>query len=87
MSTQKIVVLGTGGTIAGKAASAEDNVGYKAAEVGVADLLQGVPGLGKALQGHVLESEQIAQIDSKDMDWEVWRALALRCQEVLSDPR
>lgn len=86
MSTQKIVVLGTGGTIAGKAASAEDNVGYKAAEVGVADLLQGVPGLGKALQGNVLESEQIAQIDSKDMDWDVWRALALRCQAVLSDP-
>ncbi|RLJ40199.1 asparaginase [Acidovorax sp. 106] len=86
MSTQKIVVLGTGGTIAGKAASAEDNVGYKAAEVGVADLLQGVPGLGKALQGHVLESEQIAQIDSKDMGWDVWRTLAMRCQQLLSDP-
>ena len=86
MSTQKIVVLGTGGTIAGKAASAGDNVGYKAAEVGVADLLQGVPGLDKALQGRALVCEQIAQIDSKDMEWEVWRTLALRCQEVLSDP-
>ena len=42
---QKIVVLGTGGTIAGRAASASDNVGYQAAQLGVADLLQGLPAL------------------------------------------
>ncbi|RYY99150.1 MAG: asparaginase, partial [Comamonadaceae bacterium] len=40
----RIVVLGTGGTIAGEAASASDNVGYRAAQIGVADLLRGVPG-------------------------------------------
>ena len=38
VSRKRIVVLGTGGTIAGRAASAQDNVGYRAGEVGVADL-------------------------------------------------
>jgi L-asparaginase/Glu-tRNA(Gln) amidotransferase subunit D len=42
---KKIVVLGTGGTIAGTAASASDNLGYQAAQVGVASLLQAVPAL------------------------------------------
>lgn len=63
-----------------------DNVGYKAGEVGVADLLAGVPGLQAALQGHELLAEQIAQIDSKDMDFDVWRTLAARCREALADP-
>ena len=36
MSGRMIVVLGTGGTIAGRAASAADNIGYRAGEIGVA---------------------------------------------------
>ena len=40
----RIVVLGTGGTIAGRATSATDNVGYRAAEVGVAALPEDVDG-------------------------------------------
>lgn len=31
-------------------------------------------------------AEQVAQIDSKDMDGEVWRTLALRCAHHLNDP-
>lgn len=68
------VVLGTGGTIAGRAADAADNVGYVAGEVGVGDLLQAVP----PLQGLSLEWEQVAQIDSKDMGLAVWKRLAER---------
>ena len=34
----KIVILGTGGTIAGTAASATDSIGYTAAQIGVAQL-------------------------------------------------
>ena len=52
VSRKRIVVLGTGGTIAGRAASAQDNVGYRAGEVGVADLLAGIP----APAGVVLEA-------------------------------
>lgn len=69
------MVLGTGGTIAGTAASAGDNVGYTAAQVGVAQLLAGIP----ALQGLPIHTEQVAQLDSKDMTFDVWRTLAARC--------
>jgi L-asparaginase len=75
--TTKIVFLGTGGTIAGTASSPSDNVGYLAAQVGVDDLLVAVPGLSEALKGKVLLTEQIAQVDSKDMSFEIWQRLAL----------
>lgn len=68
------VVLGTGGTIAGRATRAGDNVGYVAGQVSAQDLVAAVP----ALAGVPLEVEQIAQIDSKDMGFAVWQTLALR---------
>ena len=77
----RIVVLGTGGTIAGRAASAHDNVGYEAAQLGVDDLLEGMPGLASI----TVTGEQVAQIDSKDMDFRVWCALAQRCADWLAD--
>lgn len=67
-----IVILGTGGTIAGKAAQANDNVGYKAGEIRVEALIAGVPGLS----AFRLEALQLAQLDSKDMDFETWGRLA-----------
>jgi L-asparaginase len=82
VSGKKIVVLGTGGTVAGRAASSQDNVGYVAGQVAVADLLQGVPVPASAQ----VVAEQVAQIDSKDMDFEVWRQLALRCTHWLGQP-
>jgi L-asparaginase len=69
-----VVILGTGGTIAGRAARAADNVGYRAGELAVDALVAAVP----ALAGTPLEAEQLAQLDSKDMDHAVWRALAAR---------
>ena len=82
---QKLVVLGTGGTIAGLAQNAHDNVGYKAAQVGVEQLLATLPQAGRARA--TLLSEQVAQVDSKDMDLEVWQRLAQRCAFWLSDPQ
>jgi L-asparaginase len=75
---EKIVVLGTGGTIAGTAASSADNIGYTAAQVGVAQLLAAIPGLSERLAGRVLVAEQVAQVDSKDMTFQVWQRLAVR---------
>ena len=72
---QKIVVLGTGGTIAGTADSAQDTLGYTAAQLGIGELLAQAPGL----QGIGIVAEQVSQIDSKDMDCDIWRQLALRC--------
>jgi L-asparaginase len=76
--SKKLLVLGTGGTIAGTASSASDNVGYTAAQVGVGQLLDAVPGLAGVLRGHDLLREQVAQIDSKDMGFDVWVALLQR---------
>ena len=73
-TSRTIVVLGTGGTIAGTAADAADNVGYTAAQLGVEALVRALP----ALAGLPLECEQVAQADSKDMGFAIWRALALR---------
>jgi len=79
---RRVVVLGTGGTIAGKAASSGDNIGYTAGQVGVADLLGGI----EAPQGVTLVAEQVAQLDSKDMSFEVWQKLAQRCARWLAEP-
>jgi len=81
VSGKKIIVLGTGGTIAGTSASEGDNIGYTAAQVGVQQLLEAVP----ALAGVPLLAEQVAQLDSKDMDFATWRALAVRCAHWLAD--
>ncbi|MNX47408.1 putative L-asparaginase [compost metagenome] len=80
--TRRVVVLGTGGTIAGKAASSGDNIGYTAGQVGVADLLGGI----EAPAGVALVAEQVAQLDSKDMDADTWRQLAARCAHWLAQP-
>lgn len=79
-----VVVLGTGGTIAGTATSPTDNVGYTAAQLGVDALLKVHRDSLMALAD--LESEQVAQLDSKDMDFEVWRRLAQRCAQHLARP-
>lgn len=80
--TRRVVVLGTGGTIAGKAASSGDNIGYTAGQVGVADLLGGI----EAPAGVTLVAEQVSQLDSKDMDADTWRQLAARCAHWLGQP-
>jgi L-asparaginase len=69
-----VVILGTGGTIAGTSAAAGDNVGYTAAQRTVGDLLAAVP----ALAAVSIEAEQVAQLDSKDMDDATWQRLAQR---------
>ena len=83
MPLQNIVILGTGGTIAGRAANASDNIGYTAAQVGIAELLAAIPGLAQA--GTVL-TEQVAQVDSKDMSFAVWARLAARVGHYLAQP-
>ena len=81
-SRKKLWVLGTGGTIAGLSANAHDNLGYVSAQVGVAQLAGSV---GPAIAQHwELLTEQVAQIDSKDMDFDVWAVLAGRCRHFLS---
>ncbi|HWI78311.1 MAG TPA: asparaginase [Ramlibacter sp.] len=82
MSGKKIAILATGGTIAGTSPVPGDNLGYTAAQLRVEDLLASVP----ALASLPLVSEQVAQVDSKDMTFEIWRKLAQRCSHWLAQP-
>jgi len=71
--TKKIVVLATGGTIAGLASDAAQPQNYTAGQVDVQDLVGPI-----TFAGLELVSEQVAQIDSKDMTFGVWQSLLSR---------
>ena len=71
MSAQRVVILGTGGTIAGTGDDPGRAWSYRAAQLSVEQLVTAVP----ALAAVPLETMQVAQVDSKDMTWAVWRAL------------
>src|SRR5436190_2728742 len=73
-----IVVLATGGTIAGAAAS-DVQAAYTSGQVGVQQLLAAVP---QAKNLATLRGEQIANIGSQDMNDEVWLKLARRVNEL-----
>ena len=76
---KKIVVLATGGTIAGTLNPPGSPTSYTAAQLGVQDLVAVIPNLSEALQGDELVSEQVAQLDSRNMNHAVWQNLARRC--------
>ena len=78
----RVVLITTGGTIAGVATSAQDHVNYRAGVLGAAELLASVPGLSDA----AVESLTVAQIDSCDMDHATWLRLARAVQTQLARP-
>jgi L-asparaginase len=67
-----ILVLGTGGTIAGLGGDA-----YTAAQMTIDGLIPS--------NNHHVVCEQIAQIDSKDMSFAVWERLYLRLSDAMQD--
>ena len=73
-----VVVLATGGTIAG-AAGSDVQAAYKSGQVGVDQLLAAVP---QAKKIATLRGEQISNIGSQDMNDEVWLKLARRVNEL-----
>jgi L-asparaginase len=77
-----IVVLATGGTIAGAAAT-DVQAGYSSGQVGVEQLLAAVPQAKKLAN---LKGEQISNIGSQDMNDEVWLKLAKRVNELAAMP-
>jgi len=79
-----VLVLATGGTIAARGDSPAHTVHYRAGQIGVQALLQAVPDLAEQAQGPLL-ARQIAQIDSKDIDWPLWRTLLGECMQALCD--
>jgi L-asparaginase len=81
-ATGIVVILGTGGTIAGTAADPTRHVGYQAGQLGVEQLIAAVP----PLQGQALEAESVARMDSSDMDHATWVLLAAAAARHLARP-
>lgn len=80
----KLVVLATGGTIAGVAQGPGEDAPYCAGQLHVDTLLASVPALSQSLGGHDVVAEQVFQIDSKDMGPSYWLALLERLQHHIS---
>jgi len=76
----RVVILATGGTIAGAQAEGQD-AGYKSGSFQVQDLIKAVPKLGELAD---ISGEQVVNIGSQDMNNEVWLKLAKRVNEVLA---
>jgi len=77
-----VVVLATGGTIAGAAAT-DVQAGYTSGQVGVDQLLAAVPQAKKLAN---MRGEQISNIGSQDMNDETWLKLAKRINELVAMP-
>ena len=76
-----VMILATGGTIAGTGASSTATVGYQAATVGVQRLIEAVPELKKVAN---VKGEQVFQIASENMNNDYWLKLAKRVNELLA---
>jgi L-asparaginase len=77
-----VVVLATGGTIAG-AATTNVQAGYTSGQVGVEQLIAAVPEAKKLAN---MRGEQISNIGSQDMNDDVWLKLANRVNALLAMP-
>lgn len=78
-----VVVLATGGTIAGAGASAASSATYQAAKVPVEQLLTGLPELGKVAR---VSGEQVFQIASESFTNQQLLTLARRVQALVRQP-
>ena len=73
-----LLILGTGGTIAGAAASAGSATGYQAGALPIGEILASVPGLAALVPDRQLASEQVFSIPSEQMDSAHWLQLLAR---------
>ena len=74
-----VVVLATGGTIAGAGASAANSATYQAAKVGIEQLIAGIPELGQLAN---VRGEQVMQIASESITNENLLQLGRRVAEL-----
>lgn len=86
MGGKRIVILGTGGTLAGVADDPADGIGYRAGALPLQGVLAAVPPLADMAASGQIEAHGVAQVDSKDMGWPVWQALAGAVDAALARP-
>src|SRR5215203_4857982 len=77
----KVIILATGGTIAGAGASA-DRAGYTAGKIPIEDLIGGIPAVKKIA---TITGEQVASVGSQDMTIDIWKKLAVRINEIFKN--
>ena len=77
---KNIVILATGGTIAGAAASGTQ-AGYTSGQVKIDAMIDAVPGIRDLAS---LKGEQVANVGSQDMSFDILLTLAKRINELLS---
>ena len=77
-----IVILATGGTIAGAAASGTQSA-YTSGAVTIDAMLKAVPGIEKLAN---IKGEQISNVGSQDISFDIVLKLAKRINELLSTP-
>ena len=82
MIAPRILVLATGGTIAGKAGSATRR-DYRPGQIDIADFLRELEAIGITAR---LEGRQVANIDSADIGPAIWRELHTACAAAMDDP-
>lgn len=78
----RIVIVATGGTIAG-AAKSETEAGYKAGAVAVDVLVEAVPQLAELAR---VRGVQVASVGSQDMSDAIWLKLAVEVNKLLAAP-
>src|SRR6478672_108299 len=74
----RVIILATGGTIAGAGASA-DRAGYTAGKIPIDDLIGTIPSVKKIAN---ISGEQVASVGSQDMTIEIWKKLAVRINQI-----
>lgn len=79
---KNIVILATGGTIAGVSHSSTDTTSYQSAILPIKELLAEIDSLHTIANVY---SEQVAQIDSAEMNHDLWLRLAKRANGLLQD--
>ena len=78
---KNLVVLATGGTIAGAGEPGKD-IGYKSGAIPAEQLIAAVPGLADIAN---LTTEQVCNINSDDINADIWFTLAAKIQEYLAN--
>jgi L-asparaginase len=77
----RVIILATGGTIAGAGASA-DRAGYTAGKIPIDDLIGAIPSVKKVAN---ITGEQISSIGSQDMTIDIWKKLAVRINQIYAN--
>ncbi len=80
LAKPNVTILATGGTIAGAAATGTQ-AGYTSGAVTIDAMIAGVPGIRDLAN---IKGEQISNVGSQDMSFEIMLKVAKRCNELLA---